>query len=193
MQLAWPTLALLPGYVSALEHGWTPDNERGREAAEEELLRIEESPSRFLETLVDVEARGGPVELPDGSLVPRLPGYRKWMWDGEFCGSINLRWQPGTGALPWYCLGHVGYSVVPWKRRQGHATHALDLLLAEARALALPYLELTTDTGNLASQKVILANGGVLVGEEEKPQPYRGRRMLRYRIDLDRALILRRN
>jgi hypothetical protein len=21
------------------------------------------------------------------------------MWDGEFCGAINLRWRPGTGEL----------------------------------------------------------------------------------------------
>src|SRR2546430_6881442 len=33
--------------------------------------------------------------LPDGSVVPRLPGYRKWIWDGEFCGVIGFRWQPG--------------------------------------------------------------------------------------------------
>lgn len=182
MELVWPSLATLAEYVSALEHGWTPDNERGREAADEELRRIEESPSRFIASLVDLQGIGPAVQLPDGSLVPRLPGYRKWMWDGGFCGSINLRWQPGTGALPWYCLGHVGYSVVPWKRRQGHATRALALLLPEAKALGLPYLELTTDAGNVASQKVILASGGVLLGEEEKPQAYRGGRLLRYRI-----------
>jgi len=35
------------------------------------------------------------------------------MWDGEFCGQIAFRWQPGTEALPPHCLGHVGYSVVP--------------------------------------------------------------------------------
>ena len=67
--------------------------------------------------LDDREAKRGPVTLPDGSQVPRLPGYRRWMWDGEFCGSIGFRWQPGTSALPPYVLGHIGYSVVPWKQR----------------------------------------------------------------------------
>src|SRR4051812_35822433 len=105
MELVWPTVDLLPGYVDALEHGWSPDNERGREAAEDELARIELSPSRFVDSLVDLEGSGAPVQLPDGTLVPRLPGFRQWMWDGEFCGSINLRWQPGGAALPWYCLG----------------------------------------------------------------------------------------
>jgi predicted acetyltransferase len=41
------------------------------------------------------------------------------MWDGEFCGSIGLRWLPGTEELPPHCLGHIGYAVVPWKRRLG--------------------------------------------------------------------------
>ena len=184
MDLAWPSLALLPGYVAALEQGWTPDNERGREAAQEELTRIEESPSRFLASLVDLEGAGGPIQLPDGSLVPRLPGYRRWMWDGEFCGSINLRWQPGTAALPWYCLGHVGYSVVPWKQRRGYATQALAALLPDARARGLPYLEITTDAANVASQRVIVANGGQLLREEDKPLAFRGGRLLRYRVPL---------
>jgi predicted acetyltransferase len=38
------------------------------------------------------------------------------MWDGDFAGAINLRWQPGTAELPPHCLGHIGYGVVPWKR-----------------------------------------------------------------------------
>ena len=36
---------------------------------------------------VDREAKGPPVILPDGRTVPRLPGYSRWMWDGEFCGA----------------------------------------------------------------------------------------------------------
>ena len=31
MDLVWPSLALLPAYVDALERGWSPDNERGRD------------------------------------------------------------------------------------------------------------------------------------------------------------------
>lgn len=182
MVLVWPALPYLPGYVDALLRGWSPDNERGPAAAAAELAAIELSPSRFLASLVDFDGRGPAVALPDGTFVPRLPGYRRWMWDGEFCGSINLRWQPRSASLPWYCLGHVGYSVVPWKRGQGYATRALGLLVEQARERAMPWLELTADAGNVASQKVILANGGVLVGEEEKPAAFRGGRLRRYRI-----------
>jgi predicted acetyltransferase len=86
------------------------------------------------------------------------------MWDegdDTFAGSINLRWQPGTAELPPHCLGHIGYSVVPWKRRRGFATRALAGMLAEARALGLPYVDIRTDADNHASQRVIEANGGV--------------------------------
>ena len=183
MDLVWPSAEYLPSYVRALERGWSPDTARP-EAARDELARIARDPAAFLAELIDPEGRGPPVRLPDGSTVPRLPGYRRWMWDGELSGSIGLRWQPGTAALPPTCLGHIGYSVVPWKRGRGYATRALALLLPEARALGLPYVELTTDEGNVASRRVIEANGGVLVEPFDKPASHGGSPGLRFRIDL---------
>ena len=106
------------------------------------------------------------------------------MWDGEFCGSINFRWQRGTTALPPHVLGHIGYAVVPWKQRLGHATSALRQLLDDVRAEGLAFVELTTDPDNLASQRVIEANGGVLRERFTKPAQYGGVEGLRYRIVL---------
>ena len=125
MRLVCPAVEYLRGYAEALENGWSPDNLRP-EAAREELERISQDPERFLALQIDREAKGPVIVLPDGSTVPRLPGYQKWMWDGEFCGSIGFRWQSGTNELPAYCLGHIGFSVVPWKRRKGYATRALE-------------------------------------------------------------------
>lgn len=184
MKLVRPSSEHLPGYVAALERGWSPDDARGQAAADDELERIAGDGERFLASLVDREAKGGPVVLPDGSSVARLPGYRRWMWDGEFCGSIGFRWQPGTEALPPHCLGHIGYAVVPWKRNRGYATSALRQMLPEARAEGLAYVEITTDPDNVASQRVIEANGGVLVERFTKPPQFGGKPGLRYRIDL---------
>ena len=119
MELRWPSTHELASYVAALETGWSP-NTMDADAGRTELAAIVRDPESFLASLVDREAAGPPIELPDGSLAQRLPGYRKWMWDGEFCGSIGFRWQPGTEQLPPHVLGHIGYAVVPWKRGCRH-------------------------------------------------------------------------
>jgi predicted acetyltransferase len=133
---------------------------------------------------VDREAAGPPVTLPDGTAAARLPGFRRWIWDGDFAGVIGLRWQPGTEALPQYVLGHIGFSVVPWKRRRGYATRALALLLDDARREGLQYVELTTKVDNVASQRVITANGGRLIERFTTPGEYGAREALRFRIEL---------
>jgi len=184
MQLVWPSAEHLASYVAALENGWSADNARGADGAREELEKIRRDAAAFLRSLVDREAKGDPIALPDGSTVARIPGYRRWLWDGEFCGSINFRWQPGTTALPPTCLGHIGYAVVPWKQRRGYATLALRLLLPEAKAVGLPYVELTTDPSNIPSQRVIEANSGVFVERFIKPPQNGGTEGLRFRISL---------
>ena len=184
MELVWPAQGYLASYVNALERGWSGDNVRGLAATKEELEEIARDPAAFIAGLVDREAKGPPIELPDGSKAQRLPGYRRWMWDGEFCGSIGLRWQPGTNELPAYVLGHIGYSVVPWKQRRGYATRALKLTLEAAKAEGLTYVVLTTDDDNIPSQRVITANDGVLVERFTKIAAYGGDESLRFRIDL---------
>jgi predicted acetyltransferase len=184
MRLVWPSREYLRSYVAALERGWSPDNLRGQVAAQEELARIASDADAFLASLVDREATGGPITLPDGTTVPRLPGYLRWLWDGEFCGSIGLRWQRGTEALPPHCLGHIGYAVVPWKQRRGYARRALREVLREARAEGLRYVEIATTPANVASKRVIEACGGVLVEEFVTPAALGSRRELRYRVNL---------
>jgi predicted acetyltransferase len=184
LELVTPSIAHLPGYVDALERGWSPDNVRGTVAAQEELTQIQHDPDAFVASLVDREARGAPIVLPDGSTFRRLPGYRLWMWDGEFCGSIGFRWQPGTSALPSHVLGHIGYAVVPWKRRRGYATRALAILLPRARSEGLDYVDITTDPPNVESHRVVVANGGVIVERFKEPEQYGGEDALRFRIFL---------
>jgi predicted acetyltransferase len=184
VELVWPSSRFLASYVAALERGWSADSARAAMVSQEELARIAEDPDRFLAEQVARDPGGATVTLPDGSKAPRLPGYRRWLWDGEFCGLIGLRWQAGTHALPPHCLGHVGYAVVPWKRRRGYATAALRTLLPQARQEGLDYVEITTDPENIASQRVIEANGGVLQERFAKPAQYGGTPGLRYRIAL---------
>ena len=184
MRLVWPAAEHLASYVAALGRGWSSDNLRGAAAAREELDRIAADGAAFLASLVDKEGTGSPITLPDGSRVPRLPGYRRWMWDGDFCGSISFRWQKGTELLPSHCLGHIGYGVVPWKQRRGYATRALAEVLLDAREYGLSYVELTTSPGNIASRRVIEANGGICLEEFITPESLGAKPELRYRIHL---------
>lgn len=184
MDLVVPSLDRLDGYVDALRRGWSPDNIRLEAAAREHLALIAKNPAEFLAHADDRAARGGPVTLPDGSTVPRLPSFVRWMWDGAFCGQIGFRWQPGTEVLPAHCLGHIGYAVVPWRRDRGYATRALGLMLPEARKEGLRYVELTTDPDNIASQKVIRSNGGEFVERFKAEAAYGDREELRWRIAL---------
>jgi predicted acetyltransferase len=184
LKLVVPALEYLDAYADALRRGFWSDNLRREESAREELAMIAADPADFVAALDDPEARRGPIALPDGSTVKRLPGYRRWMWDDGFCGSVNFRWQPGTSDLPKYVLGHLGYAVVPWKQRRGYATKSLALMLPEARKLGLKYIELTTDPDNVASQKVITANGGVLVNRFRKEAAYGATESLLFRIAL---------
>ena len=182
MELTTPTEAQLPSYLEALSRRWSSNTMRS--VVEEELASIREDPALFLARQTDREARGPKIQLADGQLVDRLPGFTMWMWDGEFCGSINLRWASGTSALPPHVLGHIGYSVVPWKQRLGYASSALGQLLPLAKAEGLDYVELTTDEDNIASQRVIERNGGVLLERFDFPNDYSDLEGLRYRISL---------
>ncbi len=184
MNLVWPELAMLPSYTEALRRGWSPNNARVEVARIEELAAIEADQEGFIALQVDRDAKGLAITLSNGTTVARLPGFRMWMWDGEFCGMIGLRWQKGTAELPPTCLGHIGYTVVEWKRGRGYATRALRLLLPQARAEGLPFVELTTNPDNIPSQKVILANGGALVERFEKPDSQGGGECFKYRIEL---------
>jgi predicted acetyltransferase len=182
--LVRPSLARLAAYEAALRSGWSPDNIRGKTEADRQLAEIAQDRAAFVAGLDDPEAQGRPLVSPEGTVFPRLPGFSLWIWDGDFCGAINLRWRPGGSSLPDHVLGHIGYAVVPWKRGAGAATAALRLILPEARVRGLDHVLLSTDADNLASQRVILNNAGYEVERFRKLDVHGGAESIRFRIDL---------
>ncbi|MBA3781084.1 MAG: GNAT family N-acetyltransferase [Nocardioides sp.] len=96
------------------------------------------------------------TELPEG----RVHSDYWWMVDGdEFVGYLAIRHD-----LTEFLLnegGHIGYGVRPSRRREGHATRALELALVRAREIGLDRVLLTCDD-NTPSLRTIERNGGVL-------------------------------
>lgn len=183
MGLLKPSVDLVSAYREALVKGWLPDNLRS-DVVQDQLAEISKDADAFVSALDDPGAKGGPVRLPDGSSVPRLPSIRRWIWDNGFCGHISPRWTPGTEELPPTCAGHIGYGVVPWRQGEGLATAALVGLLPKARAIGLKYVDITTSPDNPASVRVIEKAGGSLRRTYIGAQALGGHETLQFQIPL---------
>jgi predicted acetyltransferase len=88
-----------------------------------------------------------------------VPVTELWFVDGtEYLGTVLIRHRL-TPALA-RAGGHIGYHVVPGQRRRGHATQMLAQALAVCQQLGLGEVLVTCPVDNLASRRVIEANGG---------------------------------
>lgn len=124
------------------------------------------------DVFADYVARLKAEALEDG---PRpehwVPHTVLWYVDGDtFLGRLSVRHR----LTPWLREfgGHIGYSVRPGARRQGHATAMLGASLAVARRLGLDSVLLTCDHDNIGSRKVIEANGGLFQDRRGEKRRY---------------------
>lgn len=97
---------------------------------------------------------------PDG----HVPCTYFWITDGPdrpdtIAGFLALRHT----LTPWLLegVGHIGYSVRPSRRREGHASRALALGVRAAADLGLDRVLVTCDDDNDGSRRTIERNGGV--------------------------------
>jgi len=84
--------------------------------------------------------------------------------DNKIVGIIQLRHHidhPVLGA--W--AGHIGYTVRPSERRKGYAKEMLRQNLQHCRDRGLAKVLVGCDSDNIASEKTIVANGGVFEKE----------------------------
>ncbi|MFC7421753.1 GNAT family N-acetyltransferase [Iodobacter arcticus] len=188
--LVTPNLALLPSYIAALERNWTRDNDQDPAGAAAQLARIHQDADAFLTSLSDLNGSGPFVELNDGSKVPRLPRARYWISDGEFAGDLSLRWQKGTSELPAYCLGHLGYVVVPWKRGGNYASQAILQLVPLAISHGLSWIDIAMGVDNVASRHTAEKAGAMLLRQFNAGPEADNQEALLFRLGLNAEALL---
>ena len=106
--------------------------------------------------------------------------------DGVKVGECTLRIKDDENI---YYRGNVGFTVYREFRGHRYAARAVKLVLQQARKHGLPYLYITCEADNIASEKSILLAGGTFLEEKDVPahtQVYQtgGRRKKIFRFDL---------
>lgn len=164
LELVEPTLELEPDLRALAREYLQEGNEYERRTYAEALA---DAPG-FIRRLLEM-ARG--QNLPDGF----VPHTTYWLvrdartgspiatdrdWGPRIVAVSNLRHELTEHLL--YEGGHIGYGTRPSERRRGYGREVCRLTLQRARELGLRRLLITCDADNLASARIIEANGGVL-------------------------------
>ncbi len=163
-------------YIEALREGFRRGD--GAAKSRREIDRIE---TRFDDFIAELTRKEGDIVLPDGKVIPRVPGDIFWLMDGEtFIGEASMRYELNDWLMK--IGGHAGYGIRPSFQRQGYGKLILKLELDKLQALGIERALVTCYDHNIASAKVIEANGGVL--ENLIDDPRGGGKSRRYWIDL---------
>ena len=134
--------------------------------------------ARFDDMLREIAAAKDLATAPAGL----LPYEDFWLMEADaWIGLLTLRTQLNEQFL--HSGGHIGYVIRPTKRRSGYGTILLRLGLDKARERGLSRALLTCDETNIASRKIIEANGGHF--ENAVVVAGQAARKLRYWINLD--------
>jgi predicted acetyltransferase len=112
----------------------------------------------------------------------RVPDTDYWLYKDNsiLLGHLSLRYELNAYLLQ--MGGHIGYQICPTHRRRGYGKTILQLGLVKARAIGLQRVLVTCDETNIASKKIIEANGGQL--ENAVLLAGSSIRKLRYWIDI---------
>lgn len=95
---------------------------------------------------------------------------------GIYAGELDLRHALNDNLRRFG--GHIGYSIRPSLRRRGYGRLICRLGIAAARARGIGDILITCDDDNIASRKIIEANGGLLIDKIDAGQPVLTRRYL---------------
>ncbi len=158
LRLIKPTMAYAEQIMDMRREIFAADGENGFDGCSS--LQNYDTAEGWLDHLAQFE---DPDTVPEG-FVPSSTYLAVRISDGRLVGIIDLRHHIDHPIL---CVwgGHIGYSVRPGDRGHGYAKEMLRLNLENCRARGIKKVLITCHRGNIASEKTILANGGVFDGE----------------------------
>lgn len=120
-------------------------------------INYDEIANHFDEYLQKIEDKKSGKGLPQGY----SPETELWLVDGKnYIGTVKIRHT--LNDILMQTEGHIGYHIRPSQRGKGYGTLVLQFALPVAKALGINPVLVTCDETNIGSQKIIVANGGVM-------------------------------
>ncbi|MGE4131846.1 MAG: GNAT family N-acetyltransferase [Bdellovibrionales bacterium] len=148
LKLVAPTEELVPSYLDFIAEM----EKAGEKIWLDNLPRAEEDHAAFVDRLLKGETHPEENKVPESIFWAVL--------DQTVVGKLGFRHRLNDNLRDFG--GHIGYEVRPSFRNRGIAKQMLSQVLSTARAKEIGQLLLTCAPDNTASNRTILANGGVL-------------------------------
>ena len=149
LEILKPTLQFIPSYFEFIEEMRLS----GEKIWESMIPKAGQDPEAFVNRINWEEAN------PGINLVPQST-YWGIVDESRVVGRAVLRHQLNEKLIEFG--GHISYEVRPSARRSGIAKEMLKKVLETPKAKEIGRLLLTCAPGNEASNKTIIANGGIL-------------------------------
>ncbi|CAG9000264.1 MAG: hypothetical protein CENE_02258 [Candidatus Celerinatantimonas neptuna] len=151
MKLVTPSLALEDAFIHFYRDYKCHDAVKAQD-----YIDFEKGFELYVQRLID-ESTG--LNLREGY----VPCHHFWFLNDkvQLMGVIRVRHRIDTPFLT-HEGGHIGYDIAPAFRGKGFGKMMLKFALPKARALGIERALITADEDNIASRKVIEANGGLL-------------------------------
>lgn len=147
----------------------------------DELKKIGDAGLKKTETFEEMVIRTEKIRYKENLIGMMKPTSVFWILEnGKIIGSMNLREE--LSEFTYYTIGNVGYYIRPSFRNKGYASSALAFAKEYYKSIGKKKILLICTSNNIASEKVILKNGGKL---ELEMNAFDGEnRLKRYWIDL---------
>lgn len=100
-----------------------------------------------------------------------VPQTSYWLYDNDkLIGYGRVRHSLNDNLAK--TSGHIGYAIRQTERKKGYGTKILSLLLEECKKLNIKQVQIGANPKNIASNKIIVKNGGILFRSAENKNFY---------------------